>query len=99
MQTLHQRTRYGRRSACHYGQISLDDEAFKPYLQVLDEIILPVIIYHTSLPVYDHSIYHYTILRREPGRIIDQATALRYELFSGMFEEFPNLRFIHNVIC
>lgn len=87
----------GVQLACHYGQIYLDDEAFHPYFKVLNEMNVPVIVHHTPLPVYWQSIYEYTNLRRELGRIIDQATALGRELFSGMFEEFPNLRFIHTM--
>ena len=32
----------GVQLACHYGQLYLDDEAFKPYLRVLDEMNVPV---------------------------------------------------------
>lgn len=87
----------GVQLACHYGQLYLDDEAFKPYLKVLNELSVPVIVHHTPLPVYWQSIYEYTNLRREFGRIIDQATAVGRELFSGMFDEFPNLKFIHTM--
>ena len=31
------------------------------------------------------------------GRILDQMTAVGRELFSGMFDEFPNLKFIHTM--
>lgn len=87
----------GVQVACHYGQLYLDDDAFKPFLKVLNDLDVPVIVHHTPLPVYWQSIYEYTNLRRELGRIIDQATALGRELFSGMFEEFPNLKFIHTM--
>ncbi len=87
----------GVQLACHYGQLYLDDEAFKPYLKVLDEMGVPVIVHHTPLPVYWQSIYEFTNLRREFGRVVDQATALGRELFSGMFEEFPHLKFIHTM--
>ena len=87
----------GVQLACHYGQLYLDDEAFKPYLKVLNEMDVPVVVHHTPLPVYWQSIYEYTNLRRELGRIIDQATAVGRELFSGMFDEYPNLKFIHTM--
>lgn len=54
----------------------LDDEAFKPYMKVLNELNVPVVAHHTPLPVYWQSVYEYTNLRRELGRIIDQATAV-----------------------
>jgi predicted TIM-barrel fold metal-dependent hydrolase len=87
----------GVQLACHYGQLYLDDEVFKPYWKVLNDFDVPVIVHHTPLPVYWQSVYEYTNLRRELGRIIDQATALGRELFSGMFEEFPKLKLIHTM--
>ncbi len=40
----------------------------------------------------------YTNQRRQFGRCIDRATAVGRELFSGMFDELPNLRFIHSML-
>ena len=87
----------GVQVACHYGQLYLDDEAFRPYLEVLNDMKVPVIVHHTPLPVHWQSIYEYTNLRREFGRIVDQATAVGRELFSGIFDEFPDLKFIHTM--
>jgi len=87
----------GVQLACHYGQLYLDDEAFKPYLKVINDLNVPVVVHHTPLPVHWQSIYEFTNLRRELGRIMDQATAVGRELFSGMFDEFPNLKFIHTM--
>jgi uncharacterized protein len=87
----------GVQRACHYGQLYLDDEAFKPQLKILSELDVPVVVHHTPLPVYWPSIIDFTNLRREFGRIVDQATAVGRELFSGMFDEFPNLKFIHTM--
>ena len=87
----------GVQLACHYGQLYLDDEAFKPMLKVLNDLDVPVIVHHTPLPVQWQSIYEFTNLRRELGRIIDQATAVGRALFSDMFEEFPNLKCIHTM--
>lgn len=87
----------GVQIACHYGQLYLDDEVFEPYLAVLDKLGLPVIVHHTPLPVEWKSVIDYTNLRREYGRIVDQATAVGRELFSGMFDKFPNLKFIHTM--
>jgi predicted TIM-barrel fold metal-dependent hydrolase len=88
----------GVQLACHYGQLYLDDEAFEPYLQVLNDLGVPVIVHHTPLPVEWRSIVDYTNFRREFGRIVDQATAVGRELFSGMFDKFPNLRFVHTML-
>ena len=87
----------GVQLACHYGELYLDDEAFKPLFKVLNEMNVPIIIHHTPLPVRWQSVYEYTNLRREMGRILDQQTAVGRELFSGMFDEFPNLKFIHTM--
>ena len=40
----------------------------------------------------------WTNLRREMGRIMDQMTAVGRELFSGIFDELPNLKFIHTMM-
>jgi predicted TIM-barrel fold metal-dependent hydrolase len=88
----------GVQLACHYGQLYLDDEAFRPYLEVLNRLEVPVIVHHTPLPVEWRSVVDYTNLRREYGRIVDQATAVGRELFSGMFDRFPNLRFTHTML-
>ena len=88
----------GVQLACHYGQLYLDDEVFEPYLKVLNDKNIPVIVHHTPLPVEWRSVIDYQNLRREFGRIVDQATAVGRELFSGMFDKFPNLRFIHTML-
>jgi hypothetical protein len=87
----------GVQLACHYGQVYLDDAAFKPYMKVLNDMQVPVVVHHTPLPVRYESIIDWTNLRREMGRIMDQMTAVGRELFSGMFDEFPNLKFIHTM--
>ncbi|MDJ1371946.1 amidohydrolase family protein [Gulosibacter molinativorax] len=87
----------GVQLACHYGQLYLDDEAFRPYLREIEKLNVPVVVHHTPLPVEYKSILEYTNLRREFGRISDQATAVGRELFSGMFDEMPGLKFIHTM--
>jgi len=87
----------GVQLACHYGQLYLDDEVFEPYLKVLNEKNVPVVVHHTPLPVEWKSVIDYTNLRREYGRIMDQGIAVGRELFSGMFDKFPNLKFIHTM--
>ncbi len=87
----------GVQLACHYGQIYLDDEAFRPYLKVINDYKIPVVAHHTPLPVHWQSLYEYTNLRREMGRITDQATAVGREVFSDLFDELPDLKFIHTM--
>ena len=82
----------------HYGELYLDDEAFRPFLKVLDKLGLPVVVHHNELPVDYRSIYSFNNMRRFYGRCVDQATAVGRELFSGMFGVFPNLKFIHTCL-
>lgn len=88
----------GVQLACHYGQLYLDDEAFRPYLKVINDLNVPVVAHHTPLPVHWQSMYEFTNLRREGGRIIDQYTAVGREIFSDLFDELPNLKFIHTML-
>ena len=88
----------GVQLACHYGQIYLDDEAFRPYLKVINDLNIPVVAHHTPLPVHWQSLYEFTNLRRELGRVTDQATAVGREIFSDLFDELPNLKFIHTML-
>ncbi len=88
----------GVQLACHYGKLYLDDEIFKPYFKILNELNVPVVVHHTPSPVEYESIKDYTNQRRFYGRCIDQGIAVGRELFSGMFEEFPNLKLIHTML-
>ncbi|KZM77091.1 amidohydrolase family protein [Cellulosimicrobium cellulans] len=88
----------GVQLACHYGQLYLDDPVFEPYLKVIEKLDVPVVVHHTPLPVEWRSVIDYTNLRREYGRIIDQGIAVGRELFSGMFDRMPGLRFIHTMM-
>jgi predicted TIM-barrel fold metal-dependent hydrolase len=88
----------GVQLACHYGQLYLDNEAFRPFLKKVAEKGLPVVVHHTPMPPFPESIIDFTNLRREFGRITDQGTAVGRELFSDLFEEIPNLRFIHTML-
>jgi uncharacterized protein len=88
----------GVQMAAHYGKLYLDDQAFKPHFKLLDRLGVPVVVHHTPLPVDYGSILTYTNQRRQYGRCVDQGTAVGRELFSGMFEEFPNLKVVHSML-
>ena len=88
----------GVQMAAHYGDLYLDEEEFKPYFGFLNQLGVPVVVHHTPLPVDYRSISKYTNQRRQFGRCIAQGTAVGRELFSGMFEEFPNLRLVHSML-
>jgi predicted TIM-barrel fold metal-dependent hydrolase len=82
----------------HYGTLYLDAEEFKPFFKRINELNKPVIVHHTALPVDYGSVYQYVNLRRMIGRCIDQLTSVGRALCSGMFDEFPNLKFIHSML-
>ncbi len=88
----------GVQMAAHYGELYLDEEEFKPYFRFLNQLGVPVVVHHTPLPVEYRSISKYTNQRRQYGRCIAQGTAVGRELFSGMFEEFPNLKLVHSML-
>ncbi|MDR0515335.1 MAG: amidohydrolase [Coriobacteriaceae bacterium] len=84
-------------AAC-YGDLFLDNEIFRPYLKVLNEKKVPAVIHHTPGQNCYANYSEYTVLRRELGRLMVQATAVGREIYSGMFDTFPNLVFIHTML-
>ncbi len=88
----------GVQMCAHYGTLYLDDEAFAPYFEALNELEMTVYVHHTLLPVQYETLYEYNNLRRSYGRCVDQATAVGRELFSGMFEKYPKLKLVHSMM-
>ncbi|NVO14868.1 MAG: amidohydrolase family protein [Rhodoplanes sp.] len=88
----------GVQMAAHYGQLYLDEDEFRPYFKFLAGLGVPVVVHHTPMPVDYGSIVKYPNLRRQFGRCIAQGTAVGRELFSPLFEEFPNLRLVHSML-
>jgi predicted TIM-barrel fold metal-dependent hydrolase len=84
-------------AAC-YGDLFLDDEKFRPYLRVLNNKKIPAVIHHTPGQNCFGNFSEYTVLRRELGRLMVQATAVGREIYSGMFDELPDLVFIHTML-
>lgn len=82
----------------HYGNRYLDDEIFKEFFEKLNEQKTTVYIHHTPVPVEHGSLYEYNNLRRSYGRCVDQTTAICRELFSGFFDRYPNLTFVHSML-
>lgn len=87
----------GVQFACCYGDKFLDDPIFKPYLKILNDKKIPAVIHHTPGQNAYGNFDEYTVLRRELGRIHAQAAAVGREIYSGMFDEFPDLKFIHTM--
>ena len=88
----------GVQLSAHYGELYLDDEIFRPFLSKLNELDIPAYIHHAPLPVQYDSLLDYNNLRRSYGRCADQAIAVGREIFSGIFAEFPNLKFVHSML-
>ncbi len=88
----------GVQFACCYGDKFLDDELFKPYMKYLNDHKIPAVVHHTPGQNTFGPFQKYTPLRRELGRISVQAAAVGREVYSGMFDEFPNLKFVHTMM-
>lgn len=88
----------GVEMAAHYGTLYLDEPEFRPYFKRLNDLNVPICVHHTPLPVDYGSIYKYNNVRRGFGRFIDQMTSVSRILYSGMLEEFPNLKFIFTML-
>lgn len=88
----------GVQVSAHYGNLYLDHDIFKPFFRKINEMNIPVYVHHTPVPVQFDTIYEFNNLRRTYGRCMDQAIAVGREIFSGMFEEFPNLKLVHSML-
>lgn len=82
----------------HYGDCYLDDEQFAPFFRKLNEQPTTVYVHHVPVPVENKMLCDYNNLRRSYGRCVDQATAIGREVFSGFFEKYPNLTFVHSML-
>lgn len=88
----------GLQLSTHYGSAYLDDAAFAPFFEKINEMGLTVYIHHSPVPVQYDSIFEFNNLRRQFGRCVDQATSVGRELFSGFFDKYPNLKFVHSML-
>ena len=82
----------------HYGEHYLDSDIFKSFFEELNQKKTTVYIHHTPVPVEHEALYQYNNLRRSYGRCVDQTTAIGREIFSGFFEKYPNLTFVHSML-
>ena len=88
----------GIQVAAHYGTLYLDSKEFRPFFKKVSELNVPVCVHHTVLPVQYDSILNNDTFRRQFGRCQDQAIAVGREIFSDLFEEFPNLKLEHSML-
>lgn len=88
----------GVQVSAHYGNHYLDHPMFRAFFKHVNDRKLPVYVHHTPIPVDHSALMEYTNLRRSFGRCQDQITAIARELFSGMFEELPDLKMIHSML-
>lgn len=89
---------HGVQMSAHYGSHYLDSPVFRDFFRHVNELDIPVYVHHTPIPVEYASLLDYNNLRRSYGRCVDQMTAVSRELFSGMFEELPNLKLVHSML-
>lgn len=82
----------------HYGEHYLDANIFQEFFEKLNEQETTVYVHHTPIPVEYDSLYEFNNLRRSYGRCVDQTTAICRELFSGFFDRYPNLTFVHSML-
>jgi hypothetical protein len=82
----------------HYGKLYLDDEAFMPFFEKLNELEMTVYVHHSPVPVQYESFYQYNNLRRSYGRCLDQVIAVGRELFSGFISRYPKIMFVHSML-
>lgn len=82
----------------HYGEYYLDNALFSDFFEKLNESRTTVYVHHTPVPVEHQNLYDYNNLRRSYGRCVDQGTAIGREVFSGFFEKYPNLTFVHSML-
>lgn len=84
--------------SAHYGDKYLDDEVFSIFFEKLNELNVSVYVHHTPLPVQYDKLLDYNNLRRSYGRCSDQTIAISRELFSGMFDKYPNVKLVHSML-
>lgn len=95
---IHELGMHGVQLCAHYGEKYLDDEAFAPLFEKMNALGLTAYVHHTPVPVEYGSIQDYNNLRRSLGRCEDQLIAVGRELFSGMFERYPNVKLVHSML-
>jgi len=77
----------------HRLQLPLDARPFWPFWQKVAELDVPVVVHPSALPLEYRMIKDYD-LHRTLGRLQDMVAASARLVYSGLFDEFPNLRFI-----
>ncbi len=82
----------------HYGDKYLDDPVFAPFFEKLNELGMTAYVHHTPVPVDYQSFLAYNNVRRSYGRVVDQGLAIGRELYSGMFDKYPNVRLVHSML-
>ncbi len=84
--------------SAHYGDVYLDDDRFSTFFEKVNELKMTVYVHHTPVPIEYQSFYEYNNVRRSYGRCVDQGLAIGRELFSGFFEKYPNIKFVHSML-
>ena len=71
---------------------------FATFFEELNKYQATVYVHHTPVPTQYDALYEYTNVRRSYGRCVDQTTAICRELYSGFFEKYPQLTFVHSML-
>ena len=85
--------------AAHYGSRHLDEKEFRPMWKKITELGVPAVIHHTPLPAEYQALYDIDKVRRSLGRNFSQLICITRNIFSGLFEEFPDLRVVHSYLA
>lgn len=88
----------GIQLVAHYGNHYLDDQQFSDFFEKLNKLRTVVYVHHTPVPTQYDALIEYTNMRRSYGRCADQLTAVCRELYSGFFDKYPDLTFVHSML-
>jgi uncharacterized protein len=77
----------------------LDEAEFRPMWRKISELGVPAVIHHTPLPADYQSIYQMTNVRRGLGRIFAQLVCITRNIYSGLFDELPDLKVVHSYLA
>jgi predicted TIM-barrel fold metal-dependent hydrolase len=85
--------------AAHYGNRHLDEPEFRPMWRTINDLGVPAVIHHTPLPAEYQSLYPIDKVRRSLGRNQAQMICIARNIFSGLFDEFPELKVCHSYLA
>lgn len=88
----------GVEMASHYGDKHVDEPEFRAYLRKINELGVPIIMRNSPLPAAYKDLYQYEKTRRTLGRSFSLLTAITRLIFSDVFDELPDLKFVFSFL-